>query len=56
MTGAAMAALCNAHVETPSSVVKKGEAYLKSLLVSSNGAFSSEFGANTDSNAWAVRG
>jgi hypothetical protein len=56
MTGAAMAALCNAHVENSSSVVKKGEAYLKSLLTSSNGAFSSEFGANTDSNAWAVQG
>lgn len=56
MTGAAMAALCNAHVESSNSVVKKGEAYLKSLLASSNGAFSSEFGANTDSNAWAVQG
>jgi hypothetical protein len=56
VTGAAMAALCNAHVESSSSVVKKGEAYLKSLLTSSNGAFSSEFGANTDSNAWAVQG
>jgi hypothetical protein len=56
MTGAAMAALCNAHVESSSSVVKKGETYLKSLLSSSTGAFSSEFGANTDSNAWAVQG
>jgi hypothetical protein len=56
MTGAAMAALCGAHVETTSATIKKGEAYLKSLLASSNGAFSSEFGANTDSNAWAVQG
>ncbi|HEV7938761.1 MAG TPA: hypothetical protein VGP18_12170 [Solirubrobacteraceae bacterium] len=56
ITGAAMAALCNAHVESSSSVVKKAEAYLKSLLTASNGAFSSEFGANTDSNAWAVQG
>jgi hypothetical protein len=56
MTGAAMAALCNAHVENISTVIKKGEAYLKSLLVASSGAFSSEFGVNTDSNAWAVQG
>jgi hypothetical protein len=56
MTGAAMAALCDAHVESSSTVVKKGEAYLKSLLAASTGAFSSEFGANTDSNAWAVQG
>jgi hypothetical protein len=56
MTGAAMAALCNAHVESSNSVVKKGEAYLKSLLTASNGAFSSEFGANTDSDTWAVQG
>jgi hypothetical protein len=56
MTGAAMAALCNAHVEKSSTVVKKGVTYLKSLLLSSNGAFESEFGANTDSNAWAVQG
>jgi hypothetical protein len=56
MTGAAMAALCNAHVESSNAVVKKGESYLKSLLTASNGAFSSEFGANTDSNAWAVQG
>jgi hypothetical protein len=56
MTGAAMAALCNAHVENTSGVIKKGEAYLKSLLTASSGAFSSEFGVNTDSNAWAVQG
>jgi hypothetical protein len=56
MTGSAMAALCNAHVESSSTVVKKGEAYLKSLLAASTGAFSSEFGANTDSSAWAVQG
>jgi hypothetical protein len=56
MTGAAMAALCNAHVESSSTVVKKGGAYLKSLLAASTGAFSSEFGANTDSNAWAAQG
>jgi hypothetical protein len=56
MTGAAIAALCNAHVEKSSTVVKKAVTYLKGLLVSSSGAFESEFGANTDSNAWAVQG
>jgi hypothetical protein len=55
MTGAAIAALCNAHVERTSTVVKKAVTYLKGLLVSSSGAFESEFGANTDSNAWAVQ-
>jgi hypothetical protein len=56
MTGAAIAALCSAHVEKTSTVVKKAVTYLKGLLVSSSGAFESEFGANTDSNAWAVQG
>lgn len=56
MTGAAIAALCNAHVEKTSTVVKKAVTYLKGLLTSANGAFESEFGANTDSNAWAVQG
>jgi hypothetical protein len=56
MTGAAMAALCGAHVEKSSTVIKKGATYLKAKLLSSNGAFESEFGANTDSNAWAVQG
>jgi hypothetical protein len=56
MTGAAIAALCNAHVEKTSTVIKKAATYLKGLLVSSSGAFESEFGANTDSNAWAVQG
>jgi hypothetical protein len=55
-TGAAMAALCNAGVSNASEVIKKGAAYLKSLLINASGAFESEFGANTDSNAWAVSG
>jgi hypothetical protein len=55
-TGAAMAALCNAGVPNTSEVIKKGAAYLKSLLINASGAFESEFGANTDSNAWAVSG
>lgn len=55
-TGAAMAALCTAGVPKTSGVIVKAKEYLESLLISSSGAFSSEFGANTDSNAWAVDG
>lgn len=56
MTGAAMAALCGAGVSPTSEVVKKGEAYLKSILIAATGGFEYEFGENTDSNAWAVQG
>lgn len=56
-TGAAIAALCSAGLSPKTNEsVKKGVTYLKSLLVNSSGAFESEFGANTDSNAWAVSG
>jgi hypothetical protein len=55
-TGAAMAALCTAGVSNESEVIKNAKTYLKSLLVNASGAFESEFGANTDSNAWAVSG
>lgn len=55
-TGAAIAALCTAGVPKTSGVIVKAKEYLQSLLVSKNGAFESEFGANTDSNAWAVSG
>jgi len=56
-TGAAIAALCAAGVSPASNEsIKKGLAYLKSLLVNPSGAFESEFGVNTDSNAWAVSG
>ena len=54
-TGAAIAALCAAGVSpTTNESIKKGLSYLKSMLVSSSGAFESEFKPNTDSNAWAV--
>jgi hypothetical protein len=56
LTGAAIAALCGAGVPNSDPSVVKGVEYLKSLLVSSSGAFAGEFGANTDSNAWAVQG
>jgi hypothetical protein len=56
MTGAAMAALCGAKVSNTAAVIKKGEAYLKSILIAATGGFEYEFGENTDSNAWAVQG
>ncbi|HEX4435573.1 MAG TPA: hypothetical protein VH061_02140 [Solirubrobacteraceae bacterium] len=56
MTGAAMAALCGAGVPSGDPTIVKGEEYLKSTLVANSGAFSVSFGANTDSNAWAVQG
>jgi hypothetical protein len=56
MTGAAIAALCGAGYANTSEPIVKAKAYLKGLLVNSTGAFNSEFGANTDSNAWAVEG
>jgi hypothetical protein len=56
MTGAAMAALCGAGVPPSDPAIVKGEEYLKSLLVTATGAFTTSFGANTDSDAWAVDG
>jgi hypothetical protein len=56
MTGAAIAALCGAGVSPTGETVKKGAAYLKSILIAATGGFESEFGENTDSNAWAVQG
>jgi hypothetical protein len=56
MTGAAMAALCNAGVAKTDSAIVNARNWLKSELVAASGAFNSEFGVNTDSNAWAVQG
>ena len=56
MTGAALAALCGAGVPATNSAVVKGREYLASIFEKSTGAFKSEFGNNTDSNAWAVDG
>ncbi len=56
MTGAAMAALCNAGVAKTDTAIVNAENYLKADLVNASGAFNSEFGANTDTNAWAVQG
>lgn len=56
MTGAALAALCGAGVPSTNSAVVKGREYLASIFEKSTGAFKSEFGNNTDSNAWAIDG
>ena len=54
-TGAVLAALCGAGVTTASSTVARGVGYLQGDL-QSDGSFAAPFGANTDSNAWAVQG
>lgn len=56
MTGAAMAALCVAGVPNTDADVVQAKTFLKSKLVNTTGAFNSMFGANTDSNGWAVSG
>ena len=56
LTGAALAALCGAGVPASNAAIVKGREYLVSIFEKSTGAFKSEFGNNTDSNAWAVDG
>ena len=56
MTGAAMAALCNAGVTNTDESIADAKKYLVSIFEGSTGAFKSAFGNNTDSNAWAVAG
>jgi hypothetical protein len=56
MTGAAMAALCGAGVASTNETIVKAKNYLISKFVKASGAFESEFGVNTSSNAWAVDG
>lgn len=59
LTGAAMAALCDAGVANTDAAVASAKSYLESDLKAealASGAFETEFGPNTDSNAWAVQG
>lgn len=56
MTGAALAALCVSGVANTDSAVVAGKSFLKGKLVNATGAFASSFGANTNSNGWAVAG
>ncbi len=58
-TGAAMAALCGAGVAASDPAITSAQHFLEADLKaesSGTGAFATEFGPNTDSNAWAVEG
>lgn len=56
MTGAAIAALCEAGAPAYDPAVSSALAYLKGLLVNSSGAIHYAFGDNSDATAWAVSG
>ena len=56
MTGATMAAMCAAGVANTDSAIVAAKTFLKAKLVAGSGAFNSSFGANSDSNGWAVSG
>jgi hypothetical protein len=56
LTGAAMAALCGAGVANSATTIVNARKYLVSIFQKGSGAFKSEFGNNTNSNAWAVDG
>lgn len=56
MTGAAIAALCNAGVANTDKSIVDAKSYLVSIFEPSTGAFKSAFGVNTNSNAWVVNG
>jgi hypothetical protein len=56
MTGATIASLCASGVANTDAAVVAGKNFLKGKLVAASGAFNSSFGANTDSNGWAVQG
>jgi len=56
MTGAAIAALCEAGAPAYDSSVAPALAYLHGLLVNTTGAFHYAFGDNADATAWAVSG
>lgn len=56
VTGAAIAALCEAGATQKDPAVWAGIRWLRFKLDSATGAFNAQFGPNTDSNAWAVSG
>jgi hypothetical protein len=56
MTGAAIAALCEAGAPPYDPSVAPALAYLQGLLVDSSGAIHYAFGDNADATAWAVSG
>jgi hypothetical protein len=56
MTGAAIAAFCEAGAPAYDPAVASALTYLKGLLVNATGAFHYAFGDNADATAWAVSG
>jgi len=59
LTGAAIAALCGAGVPSSDPAIVAAKSYLVAELKAEplgSGAFETEFGPNTDSNAWAAEG
>ncbi len=56
LTGAAMAAMCNAGVAKTDAAIVAAKNYLVAIFDPASGAFASEFGTNTNSNAWVVDG
>jgi hypothetical protein len=56
VTGAALSALCTTGATTADPAVALGVAFLESRFLPETGAFDAAFGANADSNAWALHG
>ena len=59
LTGATIAALCGGGVPAGNSTIQAAISFLKSDLQAeplASGAFETEFGPNTDTNAWVVQG
>ncbi len=56
MTGAALTDLCEAGATPDDPAVARGLAFLHGRLIDASGAFDALFGANADSNAWAIEG
>ncbi|HYJ22741.1 MAG TPA: hypothetical protein VEW07_12055 [Solirubrobacterales bacterium] len=56
MTGAAIAALCEAGLPAYDPDVAEGLSYLRGLLTNATGGINYPFGDNADTNAWVVSG
>jgi hypothetical protein len=56
MTGAGLAALCDAGVPSSDPDVQRAIAFLQSKVAPASGGFTHMFGTNADSAAWAVQG
>ena len=56
MTGVAIGVLCETGATPDDPAVARGIAFLRDKLISATGGFDAMFGANADSNAWAIEG